>query len=368
MTTRNPWDNPNAAYYLAVQAGVPSIAEGDTGAAKSQAGGLALARATNRKFVLLIGSSMSPEDFGGFPAPNYDAGYMELMPMHWAHLAKIGPAVVFMDEFTTTDPAKRAPALSIITERKVGDVMLHPDTLVAAACNPPEMCPNGSPLEQAMCNRFYHHDWVHPFEDWAAGVVAGFKWEDPAIPVLPDNWRTYCDKWGILITGFLRKNPKLRSKMPDDPMQKGFPTIRSWTNTAYALGAADSCGAPTTIQAQLLNGIIGDAAAGEFLTYVDALDLVDPEDVLNGKVKFAFDEDKFSQASCMPSALVASLSSNCTGDRFNNALECMCDIAEKCLEICIVHFRTVLGMCPKNHAIPAALSQRMFKIVNRLAV
>lgn len=365
---RNCWDNPNAAYYLAIQAGIPSLAEGGTGEGKSQVGGMALARATNRKFVLLIGSAMGPEDVGGFPAPDYEAGVVKLMPMQWAYLAKMGPCLVYCDELTTLDGPKKAPFLTLLTERTAGDTQMHAETLVAAACNPPHMCPNGSPLEQAMCNRFYHHEWAVPFDDWAEGMVNSFVWKDPAIPVLPANWKVYSDKWGVMITGFLRKNPKMRRRIPDDSDIKAFPTIRSWTNAAYAMGAADSVGAPVTVKSQLLMGLVGEAATAELLTYVDALDLVDPEEILDGKTKFVFDENKFSQASCMPSALVACLSSRCTGDRFNNGLACMCDIADKNLELCIVHFRTVLGMCPQGHTIPSDLSQRMFKIVNRLTV
>ena len=364
--TRRWADNPNAAYYLAVQAGVPAMAEGGTGEAKSQAGGLALARALGKKFVLLIGSACSDTDFAGFPSPDKKLPYMPMIPTKKMYDCINEPCLLFIDEATAVDGTRRAPMMSIFTERQMGDYELHPDTLIAGACNPPDVCPNGSPFEPAMCNRFYHHEWQLPFEDWAEGMVNKHNWSDPAIPVLPADWRLSCDRWDVIITGFLRKNPKMKKQIPTEDGQKSFSTLRAHTNLALALGAADACNAPTSIHSQLIDGLVGEVCNGELMAYYAALDLCDPEEVLDGNISYTYDEKQYSQAACLTHALLACLSAKMSPTRFENGMKALCDIGDGNVELVIEPFRRLLTMIPDGHAIKASLQKRTYSLLSRL--
>lgn len=363
---RDCWDNPNAPYFLAILAGVPSLAEGSVGVAKG-AVMAAFAKAIGRHFVPLYGSMHAPEDFSGLPIPNHDTGYVRMMPTSWAHVCSIPGALLFIDELTTVKPSTQCPMLSMITERRVGDVYMHSDTLVAAACNPVDLAPEATPLSRAMCNRFYHHPWSVPYEDWSNGLVAGFSWQPPAFPTLPSDWGHYKHKWGGLISGFLRKAPQHRHNVPMDDDQKAFPTPRSWTNAGMALAAANAANAPISVQLALATGIVGEAVAAEFFHYVSVLDLVDPDEVLDGTVKYKYEPEHFDQAVALCSAMVTALQQNMTGKRYDNALRTLLSIAEteSGCDMTIPRFKPLLELCPQGHQVPADLTQKMFQIVAR---
>lgn len=362
------WDNPNAPYFLALQV-CPALATGSTGVGKSSIMA-SLARALNRRFVLLVGSTHAPEDFSGLPIPDYDNGVVRMMPTAWAQLAGEPNCFVLIDEITTVQSATRAAMLSLLTERRVGDTTLHPDTIICGACNPPSLAPNATPLEKSMANRFFHHQWEMPFDDWAAGLTnadSPFTWPAPEFPLVSPDWRLHSGKYGVLVAGFLRKNPKLREVVPDNDEQLAFPTYRSWTNVGLCLAAAASVNAPPSIQLALTRGNVGESAATEFMQYLTALDLVDPEDVLEGRVKFAHNDERPDLTACLTASLVTALASNNSPDRWSRAANTLLDISEQNLELTIYHFKKLLALTPANFSVPTELTQRMFKQISRVA-
>lgn len=363
---RDCWANPQAPYFLAILAGIPAKAEGSVGVAKG-AVMAAFAKALGRTFVPLYGSMHAPEDFSGLPIPNHASGYVQMMPSMWAQVCSIPGALLFIDELTTVRPSTQCPMLSMLTERRVGDVYMHEDTLVAAACNPVDLAPEATPLSRAMCNRFYHHKWEVPYDDWANGLLNGFQWEAPAFPTLPDDWRNYKFKWGGLIGGFLRKAPKHRLNVPTTDEEMAFPTPRSWTNTGIALAAADAANAPQSVRMALATGLIGESVAAEFFHYVSVLDLIDPDELLDGKAKYQYEPEHFDRACALIPAMITALRQNMTGKRYDKAMETLLDIAEteSGCDLTIPAFKPLIEICPNGHQIPASLTQRMFKIVSR---
>lgn len=364
--TRDCWENPQAAYFLAILAGVPAVAEGSVGVAKG-AVMAAFASALKRTFVPLYGSMHAPEDFSGLPIPQHDIGYVKMMPSMWAHVCAIPGALLFIDELTTVRQSTQCPMLSMLTERRVGDVYMHSDTLIAAACNPVDLAPEATPLSRAMCNRFYHHNWQIPYEDWSAGLLNGFSWQAPSFPELPADWQNYKHKWGGLIAGFLRKSPKNRHNVPQDDSEKAFPTPRSWTNAGTALAAADAAAAPQSVKMMLATGLVGEAVAAEFFHYVAVLDLIDPDELLDGKAKYKYEPEHFDRAVALIPAMITALKQNMTGDRYDKAMEVLLGIAktESGCDLTIPAFKPLIEMCPKGHVLPAKLTQEMFQIVSR---
>ena len=363
---RDCWANPQAAYFLAILSGIPAKAEGIVGVGKGKIME-AFAKAIGRHFVPLYGSMHAPEDFSGLPIPNYETGYVNMMPSSWAHVCAIPGALLFVDELTAVKQSTQCPMLSMITERRVGDIYMHRDTLIAAACNPVDYAPEATPLSRAMCNRFYHHKWEVPYEDWINGMVNGMEWDAPAFPTLPPDWEVYKHKWGGLVAGFLRKAPNHRLNVPMDDETMAFPTPRSWHNLGVVLAAADAAQAPQSVKMQLGIGTVGEAVAAEFFHYTSVLDLVDPDEVLDGKAKYKYEPQHFDRAVALIPAIITALKQNLTGQRYDRGMEVLLTIAESesgC-DLSIPSFRPMIELCPKGHTMKADLTQRMFAIVSR---
>lgn len=364
------WSDPQAAYYIAVQAGIPVLAEGPPGGGKS-AIHFALARALGRKFILLVGSCRAPEDFGGLPVPRQDEGFVSMMPTEWAAQASKEPCLVMLEELTTVLAPTQAPMLSILTERRCGDTQLREDTLFAAACNPPAMATNGTPLAKSMANRFYHHKWQLDLRSWRDGLTnlsAPFTWPDPSFPILPANWQDNLVQQGQLISGFLAKAPDRASVIPDDDETKAFPTLRSWTNLGRVLAAADSVGAPADIKRRLMEGLVGKAVAVEFSEYIHHLDLIDPEEVLSGAIKWEWDKTRVDRNHAFMAALFVAVKSDPTEERWELAMSLLMQASKHCPELALLHITEALSIKPPKVVPSRGLLKDLADLKSRCSV
>ncbi len=86
----------------------------------------------------------------------------------------------------------------------------------------------------------------------------------------------------VLVAGFLRTRESQLSVIPKDAAGRGraFPTPRTWEYAARLLGLAKALGTHATVRRLLAAGCLGDAVAHEYLAWVAAQDLVDPEALL----------------------------------------------------------------------------------------
>ena len=107
-------------------------------------------------------------------------------------------------------------------------------------------------MPAALANRFIHLDFEIDFEDWRNWALAK--------GVAP------------LVIAFLSTCPELLHSM-DDP-ECGFPTPRSWEMVSDILGAHDG----EQLVDDLVTGIVGEAAAIEFLAYCS--DAIREEEIL----------------------------------------------------------------------------------------
>lgn len=163
----------NEALFIALQV-VPSIVWGGTGVGKTTVISQ-LARALGRNFHLLIGSTHLPEDFSGYPDADRQAGVIRMMPTEWVDKFRDGLGFLLLDEFTCVPPTTMAAELSLITERRVGDVTLPESTIIVAAANPPELAPGGNSLAPSMRSRFFHYKWQIDRNELFAGYRKGLE-------------------------------------------------------------------------------------------------------------------------------------------------------------------------------------------------
>lgn len=271
----------NAAFFIAGQAGVTPVAMGSPGLAKT-ASCRALADATGRRFVHFVLQHHLPEDFGGFPVASKvrdsKGKYHEVMkrlPDERLLMASIEPSIILWDELTNAGNSLQAAALLLIQEGLPGCWMF-------AAANPPELAASGVELSPPMVNRLCVLNWQADEIGWDEGTRNGFEYSSPVVPVLPENWKSHCLKWGRLLVEFRQAFPDVWNVPPSDPGQAvlPFPSPRSWTNAGLLLSAAESVGADESVQAELVYGTVGQAAGTQFFQWVSQLCLPDPEQVL----------------------------------------------------------------------------------------
>jgi hypothetical protein len=159
-------------------------------------------------------------------------------------------------------------------------------------------------------------------------------------------------------------------KLPDSDETLSFPNPRTWSYVVKTLSAAESVGhAPdSSVANQLVRGCVGDAAGAEFLRYVAQLDLVNPADILDGAIKFKY-QNRPDLNICLLTGLVKELRSSTTAERWTRAAQVFCDIGEHEVETFLTQFRPLWnpvaqgGVRPDGWMPQANLLNRLMKLV-----
>lgn len=339
----------NLAYYIAVQCRVPALAWGGTGVVKTE-GNAALAKALGFHFYPLIGSCHAPEDFGGIPFPVFDKGHAELLPMKWVRRTEEPNWYIFIDEVSTIPQQVRPVTLSILSARTIGEVVAHPTTIFCGATNPPELAPNAAPLEPSVLNRFYHHKWCSPMKEWKDGMRNDQNFPLPKIKVLPENWEQYRGKWSSLMASFADAKPSLfeyAPKIEDDRL--AFPSLRACSKAAILLAGAESVDAPAEVFVELLSGMVGDEFANEFLAHCSAIELYDPNEIVDGTVKVKWDKKRFDVLACLPTAVIGVIKQNTTATRFENATKFFVDLCQHEPDLALFPLAELMKLKPQDY-------------------
>lgn len=312
--------------------GIPVLFRGAPGVGKT-----AIIRQAARELGLhvetIMASIREPADFLGLPIPVRDhvdvdhalqfmraggngveakvvndhvtfrqAGSVVYAPPRWAtRLADAGDAVGFMDEISSCPPAIQAALLRVILEGCVGDLELPPTVRWVAAANPTDAAAGGWDLAAPLANRFAHLQWPVPApEDWAAYMVGGGGDNDAkerqanrsaaqTAQAAKDGWEAHYPRAVGAVAAFVRARPNLFLQQPEPGNPKAseaWPSPRSWDMAVRAMTGARALGASDEVRETMIAACVGAPAAMEMLTYAVNLDLPDPADVLDGKVKW----------------------------------------------------------------------------------
>ena len=274
---------PNNHYKLvciATQANVPWFWTGLPGVGKTSIL-YALARELKVPIHIEIGAISEPSDIGGFPSINPETRYVERLPLRWAELLKDTNGIIVFDELPHSPPASQAGMLRVIFEARVGETELGPNVRRGAIGNPTDVA-GGWDLNPALANRFCHIAWdmAGYHDSWLQGMTFGWQ-SQLEIPILPANWETRMPHWKALVSVFAGKirAPLLLAIPASEHDRTGpWPSPRTWEMGARLLAASESFG--EDVQLELLSGCVGPGAAGEFLSWLKAADLPDPETLL----------------------------------------------------------------------------------------
>jgi hypothetical protein len=312
-----PYEITLGALGVALAAGIPTILWGGPGEGKTSVV-TATAAELGLHLEVVLASVREPTDFAGLPVVN--AGRVSLAPPDWAQrMVEAGergdrPAV-FFDEVSCAAPATQAALLRVCCDRVVGDLALPRDTVILAAANPASIAADGWELAPPMANRFCHLEWRLPADVVATGFLEG--WPAPRVPRLPHDLTPYVGQARAAVSAYLRVRPGDVSVMPKDPVLAGraFPTPRTWDYAGPVLAVCAASGSSEEVRRVVLGGVIGEAAALQFLTYLTELDLPDPEDVLASPETFTLPV-RGDRAYAVLAAVAAAVLSDCTPDRW----------------------------------------------------
>jgi len=329
-----------------------------------------VAKQWNRRLSYLIGSCHAPEDFSGVPFLAETKDFFLQAPPKWgANLATPG-AMLFADEITTVPPSVRAALLALFTELKLGDLVLDPDTIFLAACNPPSMAPNASPLEKSMANRFAHYKWKHDYETWKAGMMSeDDNYGEAFIPDVPSDWRRFRPQAGADIVGYTNKNSAERICTPDGDEVMAFATPRTWRWCRDALAVAQSVNAPGHVKKDIAKAIVGDQTGKNLIQYIEQRDLVDPEEVLAGRKEFKHDKHRPDLTVTLMTSIVTAVQQQYSESRMDAAVDLFCkNLGKDTADLVFTQLRHLVNARPDKTALSAKSMAAISEFGERIPV
>ncbi|MFF5262668.1 AAA family ATPase [Actinomadura viridis] len=286
-----PSESPQLeALALAVTANLPVLLWGEPGIGKS-AGMEQLAAGLDVPLETVIASVHEPSDFAGLPIIGDDPATtgVPMAPPDWAvRLAAAGRGLVFFDELSSAPPAVQAALLRVVLERRVGSLTLPEPVRVVAAANPPSSAADGWHLSPPLANRFVHLHWTHEPRTVARGMAG--TWPSVTVPLVdPGKISSAVARARGAVSGFLTARPGLAHHLPADAEGRGgaWPSPRTWEMALRLLAVGYATDASREGLAAAVVGAIGDGAGIELLSYLEELDLPDPDRVLANPEAFA---------------------------------------------------------------------------------
>lgn len=232
---------------------------------------------------------LDPTDLRGIPYYDPESktarwGQSTILPM--MGLEEDEDAVLFLDEINSAPPVIQAAAYQLVLDRKVGEYELPKGVTIIAAGNRQSDKGVTFQMPTPLQNRFAHIDFEVNNEDWINYAVgAGIH---PAI------------------VGFIDFKKDMLNKFDSRGKSTAFATPRAWAFLDRVLRAAETAGTKETMVRKLAEGIVGEGAAIEFMSYRKSAEkLPNPDMILDGTLKKL--PDNVKQDLSIHFALVTSL-------------------------------------------------------------
>ncbi len=243
---------------------------------------------------------LDPTDLRGIPYYDPEAktarwGQSCILPMMGKEEDE--DAVLFLDEINSAPPVIQAAAYQLVLDRKVGEYELPKGVTIIAAGNRQSDKGVVFQMPTPLLNRFAHIDFDVSNEDWINFAVSA--------SIHPS------------IIGFIDFKKDMLNKFDSRGKSMAFATPRAWAFLDRVLRAAEVAGTKETMIRKLVEGVVGEGAAVEFMSYRKSAEkLPNPDSILDGTLKKLPDEVKqdISIHFALITSLVAALK-----ERFENA-------------------------------------------------
>jgi MoxR-like ATPase len=304
----------------------------------------------------IVCSHYEPSDFAGLPVVS--DGRVTLAPPQWAMRVaqEPKPSIVFFDEWTTASPSVQAAALRPLTHGEVGALRLPERVSFGAAANPADVAASGWELAAPTANRFVHLEWMMPPEVFTESLVTG-QWPGITLRPLVPDYPAALARQRSLVASFLRIRAGQVSALPRDAASRGraFPTPRTWDYTARLLAAAE--GEPARVRQLLVQGTVGDSVGHEFLAWLGALDLPDPEDLLLDPRGGQLAGLRADRLHATLQGVLAAVVADPAADRWTSAMTvCVDACAPGGIDPAVPVVRALLRIRPQGAELPAGMA------------
>jgi hypothetical protein len=204
----------------------------------------------NCEFLDIRAVQLDPVDLRGLPRISADQA--EWVPPKF--LPTSGEGILFLDELTAAPQMTQAGCYQLVLDRKLGEYRLPDGWVVMAAGNPASERGVHFSIPRPLRNRFVHLELEPDFMDWCRWAVQA--------KIRPE------------IIAFLRFRPALLHVADASSDVNAWPTPRSWEMASNALNGFARrqqngfLAGATEIEAQLLEGTIGQAATSEIVAFL----------------------------------------------------------------------------------------------------
>ena len=209
-----------------------------------------VARDLGVDFLDVRAVQLDPVDLRGLP--RIAADQTEWVPPKF--LPTTGKGILFLDELTSAPQMTQAGCYQLVLDRKLREYVLPEGWVVIAAGNPASERGVHSAMPRPPHNRFVHLELEADLNDWCKWAVgAGVRPE---------------------IIAFLRFKPDLLHTADATSDANAWPTPRSWEMDSNVLhGIANRqkttfLSGASEIEARLLDGTVGPAAAAELIAFL----------------------------------------------------------------------------------------------------
>lgn len=230
-----------------------------------------------------------PEDISGVPVPTNDGLVIECIIGAIRELNKIGRGVLFLDEVGNATRTTQGAALSLLTTRRSGDTQMSDDIRILMATNPKSQTATGTGLLPAFANRTSHFHMREDFESFEEHVlnegleVIVEQSAKDLDEIVKKGWPKHWSDLKTTMLEFIRAN---REFFYNQPKTRSAQSGQAWCSprtlmTAHRCVATSRClGMPPELEAIMIEGWMGEAAAIEWVSYCANDDLPSAQKVL----------------------------------------------------------------------------------------
>jgi hypothetical protein len=208
-----------------------------------------------RQMIDLRLSQLDPVDLRGVPAVDIKKHETSWNPPDF--LPREGTGILLLDEINSAAQATQAAAYQLVLDRRLGDYVVPDGWDIIAAGNRASDRAIVNQMSTALKNRFAHINYDVNNDDWCEWAIKS--------------------NIAVEILGFIRFRPMLLNEFEANGNSKdekarlqrlkdaqAFATPRSW----YFLHRALAQKPDPEIEYELYSGIVGEAAAAEFMGYL----------------------------------------------------------------------------------------------------